>query len=245
MAKKDTIIDAAKQILQQNPGGVRYSDLRRLIQEKHPDQNENTIQGNIWKLDQDFPSEIAKPEKGLFKWIDDDISVSDQKDIESQQIREDKFYQPFADYLTKDLGECTEAEPIGGCMFGKKWGTPDVMGIEKSGALDILKFTQIVSAEIKTNTSNDNLIIAFGQACAYKLFSHKTYLVIPKGSNADDLARMDSLCFLHGIGLIHFNSGNPDSPDFEIRHRAAQHEPDLFYTNNYVRVLAKNGKLFT
>ena len=122
-------------------------------------------------------------------------------------------------------------------------GTPDVIGVKEARKTDILKFpTQLISAEIKTDANN--LITAFGQACAYELFSHKSYLVIPKKSGEDDLARMDSLCLLHGIGLIHFDNENAEYPDFEIRNRATTHEPDLFYTNRYVKILADHKIIF-
>ncbi len=96
---------------------------------------------------------------------------------------------------------------------------------------------EIVSAEIKTETNQ--LITAFGQACAYKLFSHKCYLVIPKQSSQDEVARLDSLCQLFGIGLVLFNVENPNTPDFIIRVRPNKHEPDFFYTNKYMSRIEK------
>jgi hypothetical protein len=239
---KEIIYKAAKLILQQYPGGIRYSVLRKLIKEKHPDLKMGTINGTAWKLDQDYPNEIAKPERGLFKWIGGNTSVPEPKSVSLKKAKEEDFYKPFADWLVEELDDCTVAVPIGGSMFKDKWGTPDVMGIKEPRKADIIQFPlQIVSAEIKTDTNG--LITAFGQSCAYKLFSHKSYLVIPKDSDEVDLARMDSLCLLHGIGLIHFDSGNADYPGFEIRHRAARHEPDLFYANNYLKILSENGKL--
>jgi len=243
MTNKNVICAAAKDILRQHPGGVRFAEFRRLLQQELPDQKKNTIHGVIWNLDQAFPSEIAKPEKGLFKWIGEGIFVPEVTDISSRRIREEDFYQPFAEWLVEELDECTAAVPIGGSVFKDKWGTPDVMGIKEPRKSDIIKFPiQIISAEIKTDT--DGLVTAFGQACAYKLFSHKSYLVIPRNSDEVDLARMDSRCSLHGIGLIHFDNRSTERPSFEIRHRATRHEPDLFYTNNYVKILSHKGKLF-
>lgn len=52
------------------------------------------------------------------------------------------------------------------------------MDVYKFSEIDPIKaHPEIVSVEIKTDTNQ--LITAFGQACAYKLFSHKVYLVIP------------------------------------------------------------------
>ncbi len=57
---------------------------------------------------------------------------------------------------------------------------------------------EIVSAEIKTEVNQ--LVTAFGQACSYRLFSHKSYLVIPNRSPRDEIARLDSLCIVLGLG---------------------------------------------
>lgn len=99
----------------------------------------------------------------------------------------------------------------------------------------------IVSAEIKTDTSG--LITSFGQACAYRTFSHKTYIVIPKSSSEDDKSRLESLCLIFGIGLIFFDSTNTQNPQFEIRVRPLKHEPDMFYVNKYMEMIEED--LFT
>lgn len=96
---------------------------------------------------------------------------------------------------------------------------------------------EIVCAEVKTDTAQ--LITAFGQACAYKLFSHKVYLVVPRQSSKDEIDRIDSLCAMFGIGLVLFDCTNPEEPRFERRVRAEKHEPDTFYLN---RSLAKVEK---
>lgn len=125
---------------------------------------------------------------------------------------------------------------MGGNKFKDKWGTPDVIGILKSRESDIIKLqTEIISAEIKVDTAN--LITAFGQACSYKLFSHKSYIVVPKKSSEEDIARLDALCRIFGIGLILVDSNNPEAPQFEIRVRATKHEPDMFYVNKYMRFI--------
>ena len=81
------------------------------------------------------------------------------------------------------------------------------------------------------------MIVAFGQACAYKLFSHRSYIVVPSESQEEDIARLDVLCRTLGVGLILFDSGKPNAPDFQIRVRADRHEPDMFYVNKYVRLV--------
>ena len=101
--------------------------------------------------------------------------------------RKTDFYASFAEYLTEDLEECTKCISLGGCVFQDKWGTPDVIGIRRARESDIVKFTtEIITAEVKTDTRN--LITAFGQACSYRLFSHRCYLVIPRSSPPEDFA---------------------------------------------------------
>ena len=113
-------------------------------------------------------------------------------------MKEEDFYVPFADWLENDLEECTKAIPLGGSRFKDKWGTPDVLGKWESKRSDIIQApTEIVSAEIKLDINQ--LITAFGQAAAYRLFSHRTYLVVPVQAGRDEIARLDSLCSSYGI----------------------------------------------
>ena len=124
----------------------------------------------------------------------------------------------------------------GGNAFKDKWGTPDVIGIREPKKSDIIQFpTEIISAEIKLDSAS--LITAFGQACAYRLFSHKSYIVVPTDSPEDDIARLDTLGRIFGIGLILFNVSDPKTLNFEIRVRAAKHEPDMFYVNRCMKLI--------
>jgi hypothetical protein len=149
---------------------------------------------------------------------------------------EEHFYKPFAEWLMNELEECTKAISLGGNRFKDKWGTPDVIGVRAPRPSDIVKPPiEIVSAEMKIDRAG--LIVAFGQACAYKLFSHRSYIVVPSASQEEDIARLDVLCRTLGVGLILFDAGNPSAPEFEIRVRAARHEPDMFYVNKYMRLV--------
>ncbi len=126
-----------------------------------------------------LPNEIYKPARGLFRhtaFRDAQVSEAERRvPTRIEKVREEDFYQPFADWLVKELEECTKAISLGGNKFKDKWGTPDVIGIREPRKSDIIKPpTEIVSAEIKTDTRD--LITAFGQACSYKLFSHKSYI---------------------------------------------------------------------
>ena len=48
-----------------------------------------------------------------------------------------------------------------------------------------------------------------------------------------------SFAELLAFGLILFNAANPSAPQFEIRVRAAKHEPDMFYVNRYMKLVEK------
>src|SRR3989338_4442715 len=228
------------EIIKNNPQGIRYSQLLKMIVEAFPNVPSNTIRGAIWNLDATIPNEIYKADRGLFRHISfretpvnvEEVAVPQHRTATG--IREEDFYDLFRDYLINDLEECTKAVSLGGSRFRDKWGTPDVIGIKKPRPSDIIKSEIIiVSAEIKIDTNG--LITAFGQACAYKLFSHKTYIVVPKNSTEEDKSRIEALCLIFGIGLILFDSTNADSPKFEIRVRPMKHEPDMFYVNQYMR----------
>lgn len=239
------ILNTALQILDSFPNGLRYKDLNKKIIEHNPSFNYNTVRTATWDLDVKEPSKVYKPDRGIFKLVKykDSLTTLTTSSAELIQptnqiasLREEDFYKPFADWIVKELEECTKAIELGGNRFRDKWGTPDVIGIRKSRQSDILQLPiEIISAEIKLDTNN--LITAFGQACTYKIFSHKSYIVVPMQSALEDIARLDTLGRLFGIGLILFDKTNKEEPDFEIRVRASKHEPDMFYINKYVRLV--------
>lgn len=238
--RKEIITKQALKLLEENPNGIRYMQLVKAIKQAFPDIPINTIHGTIWNLDQRVPKLVYKPEKGLFrhtKYKDKEIILEEKPEIKG--IKEEDFYLSFADYLKNELEEVTKAISLGGNKFKDKWGTPDVIGVKKSKRYDIIQFQpEIVSAEIKLDTSGSALITAFGQACSYKLFSHKVYLVIPKNVSEEDKSRIESLCLIFGIGLILYNTMDPENPEYEIRVRPLKQDPDMFYVNKYLRLIA-------
>ncbi len=248
MTKKDQAIKKAIEILEKNPSGLRYTAMINKVSEALPDFPKNTIHGSLWEMDKIYPDQVFKPARGLWKHtkyreLDKEFvgSSSTMVLIETKnnnKVKEEDFYQSFADWLKNDLEDCTKAIPLGGNRFGGKWGTPDVIGIREASRSDIIKgTTEIVSAEIKLNESS--LIEAFGQACSYKLFSHKCYLVVPDSSSEDDIARLDSLCMIFGIGLVLYDSSNVAKPTYQIKTRPQKHEPDMFYVNRNLKLIEK------
>ncbi len=242
---KEKIISKAIELLETEPGGIRYSELVRRIHEAFPDIPKNTVRGTLWNLETRVPDQVYKPARGLFRHTTfGETGVSEVEQVPPTVtpravVKEEDFYPLFADWLVNELEECTRAIPLGGNKFKEKWGTPDVVGIREPRKSDIIKPpTEIVSAEIKVDAGY--LITAFGQACAYQLFSHKSYLVVPKDSLEEDIARLDALCRIFGVGLILFDGTNPETPNFDIRVRAAKHDPDMFYANKYMRLVEED-----
>jgi len=244
--RKEKIRSKAIELLKSSPDGIRYTELVTAIHDAFPEIPVNTIHGSVWDLDASTPNEVYKPARGLFRHVVfreeeiKEIIKEEQKPLpQVEKIREEDFYEPFKDWLEKEVEECTKAIPLGGNKFKDKWGTPDVIGKQESYRSDIVKGpTEIVSAEIKADTRD--LITAFGQACSYKLFSHKSYIVIPKNSPQDDISKLDALCLIFGIGLVLFDSNNINEPRFEIRVRPIKHEPDMFYVNKYMKIIEKD-----
>lgn len=235
----------ALELLDQHPEGLRYSELHAKILETDKAFKPNTINGCIWNLDANYPETVYKPSKGLFRLLKNkpsEIEAIPQLSVVPEnvgKVKEEDFYLPFADWLKNDIEDVTHAIPLGGNKFKDKWGTPDVIGKRESMRSDIIKGpTEIVSAEIKTETMQ--LVTAFGQACAYKLFSHRVYLVVPRQSQKEEISRLDSLCQIFGIGLVTFDAETPSNPDFRIHVRPARHEPDLFYTNKNMALIERD-----
>ena len=196
----------ARQLILAHPEGIRYGQLLAAILDQYPATMRNTVQGTIWNLDAQFPKEVHKPARGLYKPGPGSAPLPEDEKSEERPAdrpKEEMFYGAFADWLKNDAGDATEAIPFGGASLGKKWGTPDVIGVYKPRPSDRIKFpNEIVSAEIKVDPQAP--VIAFGQAVAYRLFSSKTYVVMPNTISKEDLDRLEALCMLFGVGLVLF-----------------------------------------
>ena len=238
MSALDDITKLVLEKLDENENGLRWADLYTIIKTQYPNIKNGTIVGSLRKFYNKNTSSVYKPDKGLYKLIkyqdSNSLNVSlFQNNTQTQSIKEEDFYESFAAWLVNDREECIKAKELGGNVFGGKWGTPDVIGVSKSLPTDIIeKDIEITSFEIKF--SQNELITAFGQACSYKLFSHKVYLVIPQQSNNEEISRLDSLCFLFGIGLVLFDNTNINMPNYQLKNRAQKGEPDNYYLNKNI-----------
>ena len=229
--KGDLIRNKAVELLKNNPEGLRYYPLVDELRKYFPDTPENTLYSSVWDIHVKRSKEVYKPTRGLFKYrfsVEEEVSETEKP---PPTLAEEDFYEPFANYLRDELGECIEAVPLGANYLSKKWGTPDVIGIYKPSKRDVIRFQEeVISAEIKINPSDP--VTAFGQAIAYRLFSTKVYLVEPSILIPEDQDRIEALCILFGIGLILFDL-NPQNPNFRIRVRAQRYNPDMFYVNEF------------
>jgi len=231
----DMLRNKAIELLKNNPNGLRYSELVKELHGIFPNVPDS-IRNAIWDLDVKRSREVYKPTRGLFKYRSADEGNHESPTAQvpvtaTKAVQEEEFYEPFANWLKEELGECTEAVALGGNYLSKKWGTPDVIGVYKPSKRDVIQFpAEIISAEVKTNPSEP--ITAFGQAIAYRLFSSKVYLVEPSSMIPEDQDRVEALCILFGIGLILFDL-NPQNPNFRIRVRAQRYTPDMFYVNEF------------
>jgi len=226
----------AKAIVLENPGGIRENALVEKLYTENPEITKGAIRSDIYNLDEIFRPEIIKPSRGLFKPInavdDESVSESDNEPLVpiGVNIRESELYGPFAEWL-KSEGEVVEVAPLGGAGMRSKWGTPDVIGVYKPLAYNLIQFPlEIVSAEIKRDPQAP--VVAFGQAVAYRLFSTKTFIVMPGSLSEENKDRLESLCVLFGVGLVLFDA-NKDDPEFSIRVSAQRFSPDMFYVNEF------------
>lgn len=253
---RQQIQQEALQVLTEYPQGIRWADLLRAVEARAPDTPHNSVHGGIHNLLTTRTDEIVKVARGTYqlsKYIVADEATASVRDAEaiSAPVRSDApgagtlteqdFYRSFAEWL-EDNDEATVASELGGSSLGGKWGTPDVIGVLKPRAQDIFKFEpQIVTAEIKAVPSQP--VVAFGQAVAYRLFSHKSYIVIPNSTSGDDMSRLKSLCSIHGVGLVTF-ALNKEQPDYTIVILPAIASPDMFYVNSMLdRLKSSEPKL--
>jgi hypothetical protein len=232
--------------LGQARNGIRYMDLVKKVHDAAPETPINTVYGALQVLSSH--NDVIRPSRGL--WVHKKYSVEQQKtstlgqandttssavELGTDRVVEAQYYESFRYWLISDAEEVTDAVVIGGNMLKSKWGTPDVIGVHKPRAGDLIKFpVEIVSAEIKTDANQS--ITAFGQACAYRLFSHKTYIVMPNTIGREDRERLEALCSIYGVGLVTFEL-TAQSPNYQAKVRAQRFEPDIYYANEFAREL--------
>ena len=229
-----------RQVLEQSTQGIRYKDLVSGVLAKIVGVNPNNIKNGLFNLSQE--PDVLRPSRGywiLKRFVNEETkpALIENEPQQLPKADEQAYYKPFAEWLTNEEQEVVEAIVVGGNTFKNKWATPDVIGTYKQQANDPVEFPlELVSVEIKIDANQS--VTAFGQACAYRLFSHKVYIVMPITIQdvKDDLERLQALCTLFGMGLVLFKL-DPDNPQFDRRVVARKFEPDTFYMNEFARRL--------
>jgi len=242
MSKKVEIRKKAFEILSRPEfkSGIRFTTLvKKVVSETG--ENENTCNGSLYNLPKELPEKISRPYRGLFilneneKFLKDVVEQNFEQKPNSK-ITENDIYQPARDYLLS-REECTHAVLIGGSMFGKKWGTPDILGAIRADSDSVYKPPlEIIAVEIKDGGYSP--VEALGQAMAYKLFAHRTWLILPDDS---DLDRIEGIAISANIGLISF-SKEKDGFEFVTLNRPAAGHPDFAEVNNILEELKEKDK---
>ncbi len=246
----DRVREGMEHFLAESPHGIRAQELGKSIQKRFDIENPlHSVVAQLSMTTDRHPEKFYKVKekgKGTFYFLTEvaprnNLFPPTDKEQKPKQ-KEEKFYPAFATYLERDkgddqdtrLGECTTAIPLGGATFKRYWGTPDVIGVLRPLRTELVKFPdEIVSAEIKVSSLDRDIITAFGQACAYRLFSHKTYLVIPEAASA---SHIEKLCEIFGIGLAYFDPDEDPKPSiFTVKLLAQRHSPDMFYVNDVIQ----------
>lgn len=57
------------QILENNPNGIPWSKLNKMVEAKDQTLHPKTINGCVWKLLEKFPDKVYKPSKGIFRLV--------------------------------------------------------------------------------------------------------------------------------------------------------------------------------
>ncbi len=246
MTTQEKVINVAEKILANKPKGLPFRKLydalaKELKQEIESGEiPQSTIWGYASRLHFIAPGKFSKENwfgapfmlKGFRK------SVASKSEKQRPKRAEADFYDSIKKYLLfgesdEHPPECTHAAVLGGRMGVGLWKTPDVVGVMRPSQYSGFNFEhEIIVAEIKIQDKPDAYITGFGQVCAYRLSSHKQFLVIPK--TVQD-ARLESLCRVFGIGLIYFDdSAEPDIGIYELRLPPQKCAPNLFYTTQFI-----------
>lgn len=162
-----------------------------------------------------------------------------QDKTRNKQYSEKDIYEPAKNFLLGEQ-ECTHAVVLGGAIFGKKWGTPDILGAIRVSSDAIYKpIMEIIAVEVKNPDYSP--LEALGQAMAYKLFAHRTWLVLPEDAEDINVDRIERIAITDNIGLISF-TGDKENFNFRIKHRPFPGHPDPGSVNEMLEKLKKDNK---
>jgi len=242
MSKKEEIRKKALEILARPEfkQGIRFATLvKKVVSETG--EIENTCNGSLYNLPNELPEKVSRPYRGLFILKENEKLLKDAAEQDSEEnpgakYRESDIYQPARDYLMS-REECTHAVVIGGNIFGKKWGTPDILGAIRAHSDAVYQPTlEIIAVEIKD--AGYSPVEALGQAMAYKLFAHRTWLILPDDK---DLDRIEGIAISANIGLIGFTKAK-EGFVFATLNRPSAGRPDFTEVNKILDDLKQKDK---
>lgn len=222
--------------LKKNSDGMVHSHLIEAVLVRNPKINQHTVVRAVVDLPKDHPDAVVKGEGWgapyrLKKIVDREAAEEDAEEDAAQgtQTRERSYYKPFRNWLLSEE-KCQMAAATGDVRKGKrgKWMIPDVVGKRDRELIpNLTLLPEITSVEIKYGVTWNELIQGFGQACAFKTFSHKTYLVVPQQIKPDYRRLLDHLCELFHVGFVVYDSEvKPEAVTFTEVLRPQPHEPD-------------------
>ena len=160
----------------------------------------------------------------------------------SVSSKEPRLYPPVVEWIKREEKGCTAAI-LGnqGKKSGLSWWTPDVVAILRPpDNIQGLHFSpEVISVEIKADGEHASVITGFGQACAYKVFSHKSYFVVPESAIKEE--RLLPLCDIFGIWLIRFRESS-QGPVFTGYSRARSHQPSIHHVDEFLKGLREKAR---
>ena len=242
MSKKEEIVKKALEILSlpEARNGLRFASLVKRVSSE-TGTNLNTCNGNLYNLPNELPDKVSRPSRGLFILKENEKFLKDTSEEAPEQqsdikLNEEGIYEPARNHLLGN-GECTHAVIVGGNSFGKKWGTPDIVGVIRADSDAVYKpILEIIAVEVK-NEGYDP-VEALGQAMAYKLFAHRTWLVLPH-DNQNEIERIQGIAITANIGLISFTGKDKDL-EFTTLNRPTSGCPDIIEVNKMLEKLKRD-----
>jgi hypothetical protein len=106
MTSTERVIGRARELIDGTAEGVRYSALHRAICAAYGDIPSNTVHGALHKFRTELPEEYYLPVRGLYrhvKYRSEDAQITRRKMARKADIKEEDFYEAFADWIVNEL----------------------------------------------------------------------------------------------------------------------------------------------
>lgn len=238
-----TVIDRVEEALRKLGGQANNSDAIARVLLDAPETNLLTLRNEVSRAKRDHTDrflDLGRGRIGLRALSDaqEDVAVEEAPpEVRAEKAREEALYEPVREFFLANES-ATRIEVLGGKLLSKRWGNPDLFGVTRPLPSSAYKFAEeFVAVEVKRDTRD--LVTAFGQAAAYLLFAHRSYLVVPE-AKSEDFSRVDALCERMGIGLVTFSEPEKETYSFSELLRPRRAEPDFYYLDEYLQRMRKD-----